>query len=68
VGKNHLEDLGTDGRDNIKMDLRNGMGRHELVLSGSGLGQVAGACVAVMNFRVPLNVGNSLASRGCVSF
>jgi len=34
VGKNHLKDLGTDG-DNIKMDLRNGMGRHGLDLSGS---------------------------------
>jgi len=50
------------------MDLRNEMGRHGLGLSGSGLGQVAGACIAVMNFRVPLNAGNSLASRGYVSF
>ena len=36
MGKNHLEYPGTDGGDNIKIDLRNGMGRHGLDLSGSG--------------------------------
>jgi len=30
-------------RDNIKMDLRNGMGRHGLNISGGKLGQVVGS-------------------------
>ena len=40
-------------RDNIKIDLRNCMGKHGLDLSGSGWGQVADAYKTVMNLRVP---------------
>ena len=39
------------------------MGRgHGLYSSGSEQGQVAGSCDAVMNFRVPKNAENLLAS------
>ena len=41
--RDHLEDTSVDGRIILRRIFRNGMGRHELDLSGSCLGQGVGS-------------------------
>jgi hypothetical protein len=43
-GRNHLKDLGIDGRIILKWDLREVGYGHGLDRSGSGQGQFAGCC------------------------
>jgi hypothetical protein len=42
--RDHLKDLGRDGRITLKWIMGNGMGGYGLDLCGSGWGQMAGCC------------------------
>ena len=44
IERDHLQDVGVDGIIILKGSSVNGIGRHGLVWSGSGWGQMAGIC------------------------
>jgi hypothetical protein len=60
--RDHLEDLGIEGRIILIRIFRTWGREHELASFGTGQGQVMGSVSVVMNFWVPYNVGNSLTS------
>jgi hypothetical protein len=61
-GKNHTEDLGVDGSIMLKWLFKKWDGGHGLDYSVLNRDRWLALVDAVMNLRVPLNVGNFLTS------
>jgi hypothetical protein len=60
--RNHLEDLGLEGKIILKPISKSEMGRHGLHLSGSGRDRRRVVLNAVMNLSVLQNAGKFLTS------
>jgi hypothetical protein len=60
--RDHLKDLGVDGRIILKCIFKKWDGRHGLDCSGSGEGQVAGACECCNELSGSIKCGEFLDS------